>query len=363
VRTCHIAWWILENLFDEEDAAALGRRTDKGFRAIKNDIAGWTPQLRDRKIEQLASVIAAMNTGQGPDLLGVCEVENRFVMDRLVEKVNSTSAAPRSYAVVHADSDDARGIDVAFVYDDTLLHVPLPVEESVYLHVVMRRHATREIGQVNFKTTTAAARTWAVFGNHWPSRSGGQFESEGLPRHCRGDAGLLPPAGPRSSWGADTGTGVGGLQRRTVRHLSRAACAQHPAAGQGHLGAGGATVVELDVADRRRARWQLLLRHPTQHVGPVPREQEHGRRRCPDQGGPAHGADLQTAGHGQSRRPPKPIPFAEWASRSNQNGFSDHFPVTMTVTEVDWVGVGSASRWPAESLPLRLIKGPSRVRL
>jgi hypothetical protein len=31
--------------------------------AIKNDIAGWTPQLRDRKIEQLTSVIATMNTG------------------------------------------------------------------------------------------------------------------------------------------------------------------------------------------------------------------------------------------------------------------------------------------------------------
>ena len=25
--------------------------------AIKNDIAGWTPQLRDRQISQLASVI------------------------------------------------------------------------------------------------------------------------------------------------------------------------------------------------------------------------------------------------------------------------------------------------------------------
>jgi hypothetical protein len=47
----HIAWWKLENLFDEENALALGRRTDEVFRAIKNDIAGWTPQLRDRKIE------------------------------------------------------------------------------------------------------------------------------------------------------------------------------------------------------------------------------------------------------------------------------------------------------------------------
>jgi hypothetical protein len=40
MRTYHIAWWNLENLFDEENAVALGRRTDKVFRAIKNDIAG-----------------------------------------------------------------------------------------------------------------------------------------------------------------------------------------------------------------------------------------------------------------------------------------------------------------------------------
>jgi hypothetical protein len=162
-------------LFDEEDAVALGRRTDKVFRAIKDDIAGWTPQLRDRKIEQLASVIAGMNIGNGSDLLGVCEVENRSVVERLIDRVDATLAAPRSYVVVHVNTDDARGIDVAFIYDDTLFQVPLPLEESVFFHVVMRRHATREIVQVNFKTRTAAARTWAVFGNHWPSRSGGQF--------------------------------------------------------------------------------------------------------------------------------------------------------------------------------------------
>jgi predicted extracellular nuclease len=153
MRTYHVAWWNLENLFDEENAVALGRRTDKVFRAIKNDIAGWTPELRDRKIDQLATVIAAMNSGQGPDLLGVCEVENRFVVERLVERVNAKLLAPRSYAVVHADTGDARGIDVAFIYDDTLFGVPLPLQESVFFHVVMRRNATREIVQVNFKTT------------------------------------------------------------------------------------------------------------------------------------------------------------------------------------------------------------------
>ena len=93
-----------------------------------------------------------MNTRRGPDLLGVCEVENRFVVDRLVDAVNAALPVPRSYAVVHADTEDARGIDVAFVYDDTLLEVPAPPEESVFFHVVMRRNATREIVQVNFRT-------------------------------------------------------------------------------------------------------------------------------------------------------------------------------------------------------------------
>jgi thymidylate synthase len=63
MRSYYVAWWNVENLFDEEDAVALGRRTDKVFRTIKNDIAGWTPELRDRKIDQLASIIAQMNNG------------------------------------------------------------------------------------------------------------------------------------------------------------------------------------------------------------------------------------------------------------------------------------------------------------
>jgi predicted extracellular nuclease len=170
--TYYVAWWNLENLFDQENAPP-DRRTDKLFRAIQKDIAGWTPQRRDRKVAQLASVIAQMNAGAGPDLLGVCEVENRFVVDLLVGAVDALLPG-RSYTVVHADTDDARGIDVAFIYDSTLLSVPA---NETFFHVVMRRNATREIVQVNFHTRRG--RTLAVFGNHWPSRSGGQYESAG----------------------------------------------------------------------------------------------------------------------------------------------------------------------------------------
>src|ERR671915_109329 len=162
--TYYVAWWNLENLFDEENSP---RRTEKVARVIKNDIVGWTPQLRDRKVSQLASVIAQMNEGAGPDLLGVCEVENRFVLDLLAEAVQDRLPG-REYGIVHADTDDARGIDVAFLFDKSRLEVP---DGEVFFHVVMRRNATREIVQVNFRTHRD--RIWAVFGNHWPSRGGG----------------------------------------------------------------------------------------------------------------------------------------------------------------------------------------------
>ena len=48
---------------------------------------------------------------------------------------------------MHAETDDARGIDVVFLYDATLFQVPLPLEESVFFNVVMRRRAAREIVQ------------------------------------------------------------------------------------------------------------------------------------------------------------------------------------------------------------------------
>ena len=94
--TDYVAWWNLENFFDEENSP---RRTEKLQRAIGGDLAGWTPARRDRKASKLESVIAQMNNGAGPDLLGVCEVENRFVLDHFVAVLN-TPLPGRNYQVV-----------------------------------------------------------------------------------------------------------------------------------------------------------------------------------------------------------------------------------------------------------------------
>ncbi len=61
--------------------------------------------------------------GPGPTCSGVCEVENRFVLDILVDTLR-TPLPGRTYAVVHADTEDARGIDVAFLYDPGLFEAP-----------------------------------------------------------------------------------------------------------------------------------------------------------------------------------------------------------------------------------------------
>jgi hypothetical protein len=155
----YVAFWNLENLFDIEDSP---RRSDKLKRVIGNDLKGWSPARLDRKVSQLGRILCMMNGGNGPDMLGVCEVENGYVLDLLVQKL---APLGRNYGIVHHDMSDQRGIDVAFIYDTDLF-----TAEEFFSHFVMRRTATRDILQVNFKTKKGLL--FVVMGNHWPSRAG-----------------------------------------------------------------------------------------------------------------------------------------------------------------------------------------------
>lgn len=161
----YIAFWNLENLFDVEDSP---RRSEKLQRAIGQEVRGWTQPRLDRKIAQLAHIVRQMNGGKGPDLLGVCEVENDFVLQLLVRAL---APLGRNYAVAHHDMSDGRGIDVGFIYDGDRFTV-----ETQFSHFVMRRNATRDLLQVNFRTRQN--RLLVVIGNHWPARLGGKLESD-----------------------------------------------------------------------------------------------------------------------------------------------------------------------------------------
>ncbi|MEQ9425372.1 MAG: hypothetical protein RJQ09_13185 [Cyclobacteriaceae bacterium] len=165
----YITWWNVENLFDEKNAP-LDRRPDSIKRKIKADLADWTPEVLEKKIDNLAWVINKLNDGLGPDIMGVCEVENRHVLDLLLTKITVPN---RNYRLIHHDMSDNRGIDVAFMYDDNKYQFE---PGSLFHHPVIKRYPTREIVQAT--VTTEKGNELILLGNHWPSRSGGQYESE-----------------------------------------------------------------------------------------------------------------------------------------------------------------------------------------
>lgn len=166
VDSLFISFWNVENLFDVEGA----QRLEKIRKNIAKDIVGWDQSFLDAKLRQLSKVIRSMNSGRGPDILGVCEVENRVVLESLTNQIHTDGG--RRYAVAHADTSDNRGIDVAFLYDQTVASTS---HDQMFQHWVVKRYATRELLQVNF---TIDGKQIVLIGNHWPSRTSGQYDSE-----------------------------------------------------------------------------------------------------------------------------------------------------------------------------------------
>ncbi|MFN4298613.1 MAG: endonuclease/exonuclease/phosphatase family protein [Thermaurantimonas sp.] len=162
----YLAWWNLENLLDVENADRPEWRKKK----IGKYIIGWNEEILLKKIRNIASAIAEMNNGSGPDIIGVCEVENERLLHLLADNLSITG---RKYSFIHFDSNDKRGIDIAFLYDATLFEVPKNLLFTVRLH---KRSATRDLLQAEFITNKG--QSLIVIGNHWPSRTGGQYETE-----------------------------------------------------------------------------------------------------------------------------------------------------------------------------------------
>jgi hypothetical protein len=163
MATINVASWNLQNLFDitVSDIAA-----DLEF-TPEND---WDAEALDNKLTNLAEIIKLMHGGQGPHLLGICEVENKELLDELVVR----TGLPK-LVVAHQDNPDIRGIDTALIYSSDVFE---PDGEPVG-HNIHFRFPTRDVFEVPLKVKSNDARL-RVFVNHWPSRSRGQYETEPL---------------------------------------------------------------------------------------------------------------------------------------------------------------------------------------
>lgn len=162
-----IYWWNLENLFDVENSAA---RPPWLQEHIKKELVGWDANVLGTKLNQLCSIIQKMNNGLGPDILGVCEIENENVVMLLMNKVGALTN--RNYKIMHKNTGDARGIDIAIIFDTAKYQD----DGHIFSVEVMKRNATRDLLQINLTTTNG--KELIIIGNHWPSRLGGKYESE-----------------------------------------------------------------------------------------------------------------------------------------------------------------------------------------
>lgn len=173
-----VGFYNLENLFDIEDDP---NKRDEDF--TLNGKYTWGEEKYQNKLNNMAEVIADLGTSVSPDglaVLGVCEVENRKVLEDLViqEKIKD-----RNYKIIHEDSPDRRGIDVGLLY-----------QEKYFKPINYVSHKLTFASDPDYFTRDQLVVTGDMDGDrvsiivaHWPSRSGGQTASE--PRRI--DAAIL----------------------------------------------------------------------------------------------------------------------------------------------------------------------------
>ena len=106
-----VAFYNFENLFDTIN----NPNNDEEW--LPNGAQNWTSEKYNQKLENLSRVLSEIGTNDqqhnAPVLIGGCEIENRGVLDDLIK---TDKMKNYEYGVVHFDSPDRRGIDVALLY-------------------------------------------------------------------------------------------------------------------------------------------------------------------------------------------------------------------------------------------------------
>ncbi len=169
-----IMFYNVENLFDTENDPD---KRDDDF--TPDGARAWTNFRYQTKLRQIYQVIVAVGGWDLPEIVGICEIENRFVLEEVIRR---TSLYSSDYKIIHYESPDNRGIDVALFYRETkftpILHYPIAVNFPEHLS----KRPTRDILYV--KGVSETDDTLHIFVNHWPSKFGGEMETKPLRMYC-----------------------------------------------------------------------------------------------------------------------------------------------------------------------------------
>jgi len=195
-----VAFYNLENIFDTINDPNVN---DEEW--TPSGIQNWTSRKYQKKLTNLARVISEIGTGDNnpnsPTLIGGSEIENRRVLEDLVKQ---PKLASKDYGIVHFDSPDKRGIDVALLYQKkhfkptSYVNVPLILYKNNNKSVKDKKNKKDDKDEVTddkiivddsnrIYTRDQLLVTGLLDGEevnvivcHWPSRSGGEKKSAPL---------------------------------------------------------------------------------------------------------------------------------------------------------------------------------------
>lgn len=167
-----IGFYNLENLFDIYDDPV---KNDSEF--LPEGKNKWTQAKYEKKLHNMAKVIRSMadNNKRWHTILGISEIENRLVIEDLVSQPEIADA---NYQIVHYDSPDRRGVDVALLYKPdqfTYLDsesIPFDFNSDIdFSDTDTNYFKTRDILMVH---GLIAGEHFAFYVAHLPSRIGGK---------------------------------------------------------------------------------------------------------------------------------------------------------------------------------------------
>jgi hypothetical protein len=189
-----VAFYNFENLFDTINQA----NNDEEW--LPNGAQNWTSIKYKQKLHNLAKVLSEIGTTENPNnspvLIGGVEIENRLVLEDLVKE---PAIIGKDYGIVHFDSPDKRGIDVALLYQKkhfrptSFKNIPLLIYRNQMNVNAKEKNTTDDASDDKSEIDKNLDRVYTrdillvtgfldgeevnVMVNHWPSRSGGEKKS------------------------------------------------------------------------------------------------------------------------------------------------------------------------------------------
>lgn len=163
-----VAFYNCENFFDTEDDP---NKKDDEF--LPGSPMKWDETRFMNKLHKVAQVLDSTVSGKAlPSLVGLVEIENKFVLDQLLAK---SQFGDKNYGDLCTDSPDERSIDVGLLYDKSIF----TLEEFKELNATNSSLGDYKTRNILFATLKANnGDVFYVFVNHWPSRREGEKESE-----------------------------------------------------------------------------------------------------------------------------------------------------------------------------------------